>query len=191
MRHWEPETTSESQRACKTNSFLLHVKITTPVFLLLGTIRKKMGQWSLPNWINTNNEIYTKDFPVKQDSFNCDAFHGFLPVSNMFSPFHNDDLLVLTLGKPVISCLQSLAQRQTSVRQVMTCYHEIKKLKKMKRQGREKRFTSPSEAATLFGYSSYAAASQFYFTLLETEKSRAVQYWLLTQLCSCPLFLSY
>lgn len=104
--------------------------------MLLETT-KQMGQWSLPNLINKNKEIYTKDFPVKKkDSFNYETFHGFLPVSNLFLPFHNDKLLALTLGNPVTSCLQSLAQRQTAVRQVMTCYHEIHKIKKMKRQGR-------------------------------------------------------
>jgi len=77
---------------------------------------------------------------------------------------------------------------------VTTCCHEIQKIKKKKK--REKHLNSSSEAAMIFGYPGHPASCvtkffQFYFTLLETEKSRAVQYWLLTQLCSCPLFLSY
>lgn len=144
-----------------------------------------------------DKEIYTKDFPVRKDSFHCETFPLFLPILNRFLHFHIDNLLALSLVNLGTFSLQSPAQRQTTVRQVTTCYHEIQMMKEKKKgKEREKHFNSPSEAATLFGSHGHPASCvikffQFYFTLLETEKSRAVQCWLLTQLCSCPLFLSY
>lgn len=117
--------------------------MTTPGLLLLETT-KQIGQWSLPNLINKNKEnLKIKDFSRKKDSFKCETFQGFLPVSNMFLLFHNDNLLDLSLGNPVTSCLQSLAQRQKAVRQVLTCYHEIQKMKKMKRQGKRETIYFP------------------------------------------------
>lgn len=142
--------------------------------------------------ISKNKEIDTKDFPVeKKDSFNHETFHGFLPVSDMFLPFHSDNLLALPAGNPVISCLQSLAQWQTAVRQTMTCYQEIQKMKKIKRQGKRETIYLPIGSHNTIWTLRLHCCFQFYFTLLEIEKSRAVQCWLLTQLCSCPLFLSY
>lgn len=92
--------------------------------------------------INKNKDIYTKDFTVIKDSFNCETFNGSCQLT-MFLPFHNDNLLALPLGNPVTSCLQSLAQRQKAVRQVMICYQETQTMNKMKRQGKKETIYLP------------------------------------------------
>lgn len=92
-------------------------------------------------FFNEDVEIYVKDFPVRKDSFHCETFNELLPLLNPFLHFHMDNLLALSLVKPETFALQSHAQRQTAVRQVTTCYHEVQKMKKKKkRQGERESF---------------------------------------------------
>lgn len=90
-------------------------------------------------FFNKDKAIYTKDFPVRKDSFHCETFHVFLPILNRFLHFHIDNLFALSLVNPETFSLHHMPKSRQQLGRWLPTTMKYRRWKKKKKDVRRER----------------------------------------------------